>query len=61
MSDERGVIVDVVGQVLGFGTVEAQTYTITLCLDSEEEFLRLSIASESKALSSSKSRSAMSS
>ena len=34
------MIVDVVGQVLGFGTVEAQTYTITLCLDSEDEFLR---------------------
>ena len=28
-----GVVVNVVGQVLGFGTVEAQTYTITLCLD----------------------------
>ena len=39
MSDKRGVIIIIVGQILGL--VESETDLVTLCLDTEKEFLRL--------------------
>ena len=39
ISDKRGVIIIIVGQILGL--VESETDLVTLCLDAEKEFLRL--------------------